>query len=83
VAKIFYNEILIKMKNFDLNGFGVQEMNAEEMRETDGGFIPLVIIAVAVVMSSCIQVNVNSDNNTMTNKADSVANGNSVSAIKK
>ena len=61
VAKIFYNEILIKMKNFDLNGFGVQEMNAEEMRETDGGFIPLVIIAVAVVMSSCIQVNVNSD----------------------
>jgi len=25
------------MKNLDLNGLGVQEMNAEEMRETDGG----------------------------------------------
>ena len=25
------------MKNLNLNGFGVQEMNAEEMRETDGG----------------------------------------------
>ena len=25
------------MKNLELNGLGVQEMNAEEMRETDGG----------------------------------------------
>jgi len=25
------------MKNLDLNNFGVQEMNAGEMRETDGG----------------------------------------------
>jgi len=25
------------MKKLDLNGLGVQEMNAEEMRETDGG----------------------------------------------
>ncbi len=25
------------MKNLILNDFGVQEMNAEEMRETDGG----------------------------------------------
>jgi len=25
------------MKNLDLNGFGVQEMNAEEMREINGG----------------------------------------------
>ncbi len=34
------------MKNLDLSGFGVQEMNAEEMRENDGGFIPLVILGV-------------------------------------
>lgn len=71
------------MKNLDLNGLGVQEMNATEMREVDGGIIPLIIAAAAVLLSSCIQINVNSDNNTMTNKADSVANGNSVSAIKK
>lgn len=25
------------MKKLDLNGFGVQEMNVEEMREIDGG----------------------------------------------
>lgn len=28
---------VFKMKNLNLNGLGVQEMNAEEMRETDGG----------------------------------------------
>lgn len=26
------------MKNLDLNNYGVQEMNAVEMRVTDGGF---------------------------------------------
>ena len=70
------------MKNLILNDFGVQEMNAEEMVNVDGGFLP-ILIAVAILFTGCIQVNVNSDNNTMTNKADSVANGNSVSAIKK
>jgi len=25
------------MKNLDLNNYGVQELNAKEMRETDGG----------------------------------------------
>ena len=70
------------VKNLILNDFGVQEMNAEEMVNVDGGFLP-ILIAVAILCTGCIQVNVNSDNNTMTNKADSVANGNSVSAIKK
>lgn len=27
----------MKMKNLDLNKYGVQEMNAAEMRETNGG----------------------------------------------
>ena len=27
------------MKNLDLNGYGVQEMNAEEMRVQEGGYI--------------------------------------------
>ena len=44
--KFFYNEILIKMKNLDLSGFAVQEMNAEEMVNVDGGFLP-ILIAVA------------------------------------
>ena len=48
MAKIFYNEILIKMKNLDLSGFGVQEMNAEEMVNVDGGFLP-ILIAVAIL----------------------------------
>jgi len=27
------------MKKLDLNNYGVQEMNAEEMRKTDGGIL--------------------------------------------
>ena len=35
------------MKNLDLNGFGIQEMNAEEMRLTEGGF-PWVAIGIFI-----------------------------------
>ncbi len=31
------------MKNLDLNNYGVQEMNAEEMRVTEGGFVGKVV----------------------------------------
>lgn len=34
------------MKNLDLNGLGVQEMNAEEMNVTDGGFWQFVAGAI-------------------------------------
>lgn len=34
------------MKNLDLNKYGVQEMNAMEMRETDGGGLLLFLILV-------------------------------------
>jgi hypothetical protein len=35
-----------KMKNLDLNGLGVQEMNAEEMDTTNGGFVAFIIFGV-------------------------------------
>jgi len=44
------------MKNLDLNNFGVQEMNAGEMRETDGGILIeslLLGIAAGLVVSFC------------------------------
>jgi hypothetical protein len=67
------------MKNLNLNGFGVLEMNAKEMRETDGGFIPLIIAAVALVVSSCTIVHNTGDNVTINagTSADSTGNGNS------
>jgi len=34
------------MKKLDLNGFGVQEMNAEEMSKTEGGIWILVALAI-------------------------------------
>ncbi len=34
------------MKNLDLNGLGVQEMNAEEMDTTNGGFVAFIIFGV-------------------------------------
>ncbi len=32
----------------NLENFGVQELNAKEIKETDGGIIPLLILAYAV-----------------------------------
>ena len=34
------------MNKLDLNAYGVSEMNVADMRETDGGFVPLVIFGV-------------------------------------
>jgi hypothetical protein len=38
------------MKNLDLNNYGVHEMNAGEMKATDGGFLVGLIFAVV----SCV-----------------------------
>jgi hypothetical protein len=68
------------MKNLELNALGVSEMNVAEMQEVDGGFIPLIIIGIALLSSSCtINVTVG-DNNRIDSKnsADSTGNGNSV-----
>ena len=42
------------MKTLDLKNYGVQEMSADEMKETSGGFIVIVIlacIALALLLS--------------------------------
>jgi len=41
------------MKNLDLNSYGVQEMNAEEMRVAEGGWIIVAIIIVALLFGCC------------------------------
>jgi len=43
------------MKNLDLNGFGVHEMNAEEMNGINGGiFLEIAVgITVGLVISFC------------------------------
>ncbi len=35
------------MKKLDLNNYGVQEMNAEEMRITEGGILGLIVFSIA------------------------------------
>ena len=45
----------MKMKNLDLNKYGVQEMNAAEMRETEGGFLWLLeAIAIGVLVDAIL-----------------------------
>jgi len=42
------------MKTLDLTNYGVQEMSADEMKETGGGFVVILIvciIALALLMS--------------------------------
>jgi len=47
------------MKNLDLNNYGVQEMNAGEMRDNNGGFfIPLLALYFAGASIACCAVTV-------------------------
>ena len=75
------------MKNLDLNSFGVQEMNALDMQETDGGMFWFVVIAAAAfLLCSCnnttnIQIGGQDNSSTQsggTMSADSSLNGNTV-----
>lgn len=73
------------MKNLDLNSMGVQELNAFEMQETDGGMFWFVVIA-AVCLTSCVNgdftVQIGGSHNSSTPtgggtvRADSSLNGN-------
>jgi lactobin A/cerein 7B family class IIb bacteriocin len=42
------------MKNLDLNNYGVQEMNAEEMQSTDGGIFALLALIGGFVVGLII-----------------------------
>ena len=39
------------MKNLDLNSYGVQEMNAVEMMETDGGIWQAIVAGIVIYLA--------------------------------
>ena len=41
------------MKNLELKNFGVVEMDAKQMEETDGGFLPLAVIGGIWLVQGC------------------------------
>jgi len=43
------------MKRSDLNGFSVQEMNAEEMKKTNGGCIWILVGLIVLAAIDIIQ----------------------------
>jgi len=59
---------LKKMKNLDLNAYGVQEMNHQEMVETDGGGLLLGVIIVGglLLLTGCGSKGSGSNNQTTT-----------------
>ena len=67
------------MKTFDLNSMGLQEMTAQEMKETDGGIIWFLVIAGALLLgaTSCnveFNTQIGGSHNTIST-ADSTQNG--------
>ena len=42
------------MKNLDLNAYGVQEMNHQEMVETDGGVLGLLAAVGWLLIGVCV-----------------------------
>ena len=43
------------MKNLNLDAFGVQGMSTQEMKQTDGGGVGLVIILVLALLAASTQ----------------------------
>ena len=41
------------MRTLELESYGVAEISHNEMMEIEGGFLPLIIIGVALIVSSC------------------------------
>lgn len=41
------------MNALRLNDYGVSEINQNEMLEIDGGFLPLIIVGVALLVAGC------------------------------
>lgn len=46
------------MKQLSLDNLIIQELNLIEMKETNGGFLPLLVVAAAVLLTGCT-VNIN------------------------
>ncbi len=49
-----------------LENYGVSELSHSEQRETDGGFLPLLIVGAVLLLASCTGNNTNSGVNTGT-----------------
>jgi hypothetical protein len=43
------------MKNLDLNNYGVQEMNAEEMQTTEGGIFGILALLGGFIVGAIIK----------------------------
>jgi lactobin A/cerein 7B family class IIb bacteriocin len=66
------------MKQLSLENFGVQELDAREMKETDGGFLGIgIAILVGLLLTSCTLTVVVGDDNEVNagTSVDSTANG--------
>jgi hypothetical protein len=50
------------MKNFDLNAYGVSEMNVAEMQKTDGGVLEAIgWLIIGILISECLDRNAQND----------------------
>jgi hypothetical protein len=45
------------MQTFELNRMGLVPMTAQDMEETDGGFIWFVVAGACLLLSGCVQNN--------------------------
>jgi lactobin A/cerein 7B family class IIb bacteriocin len=47
----------LKMRNLDLNAYGVSEMNAAEMQKVDGGFWQIMLgVLVGCIIDACLDM---------------------------
>ena len=47
------------MKSLELSALGLEQMSLEETKQTNGGILPLLALAVvAIIAQTCVQVNI-------------------------
>lgn len=63
------------MTKLDINAYGVQEMNHQEMVETEGGFLPLVVAAVVALAGTVV---VGCNNSISTDSQESYENSDNI-----
>ncbi len=74
------------MKTLELKAYGVQEMNRQEMVETEGGVAPLIWVigaGVSLLLSSCIgnkyetkEIHIHSGNGNSDQQTQTIGHGN-------
>lgn len=60
----------------NLQNLNVAELSAQEVRETEGGILPLLVVGACLLLTGCVTVNVGDGNCNNSNNGQATDSGN-------